>query len=47
MYIYMTLCAFQKMSCIDIKLKGIHKVVLYFDSVKIFYGYESSIYIYM
>ena len=43
----MTLYAFQKMSCIDIKLKGIHKVVLYFDSVKIFYGYESSIYIYV
>ena len=39
MYIYIDfLYAFQKMSCIYIKLKDIHKVVLYFDSLRIFYG---------
>ena len=33
----LTLYAFQKMSRIYIKLKDIHKVVLYFDSLRIFY----------
>ena len=44
----MTLYVFQKMSCIYIKLKDIHKVVLYFDSLQIFYGiYIYILYIYI
>ena len=43
----LTLYAFQKMSCIDIKLKDIHKVVLYFGSLRIYVCVYIYIYIYI